>query len=87
MSKQSIERLNRSPLQIPPKPTTIGYVRRSVEDKRNTAQEDLIIQESSLAKAIVRLRNETGTLVRIEGDGGKLDIESFTTIPDSIRQE
>lgn len=53
----------------------------SVEDKRNSAEEDLIALQSSLAKAVVRLRNETGTLVNM-GDGkGELAVESIITLP------
>jgi len=35
MSIQSITELNRAPLQNPSKPTAIGYIRRSIEDKHN----------------------------------------------------
>jgi outer membrane protein len=53
----------------------------SVEDRRNNAQEDLIVQQSALAKAIVRLRNETGSLLRMDGESGVLDIENLVTLP------
>jgi outer membrane protein len=53
----------------------------TVEDKRNSAQEDLITQQSALAKAIVRLRNETGTLLRVDDGRGMLDRESIISIP------
>jgi outer membrane protein TolC len=53
----------------------------TIEDKRNSAQEDLIVQQSALAKAIVRLRNETGTLLRIDDGRGMLDMESIVTLP------
>ena len=53
----------------------------NVEDKRNSAQEDLIAQQSALAKAIVRLRNETGSLLRLEDGDGVLERENLVTIP------
>ena len=53
----------------------------TIEDKRNSAQEDLIVQQSALAKAIVRLRNETGTLLRMDDGRGMLDMESIVTLP------
>ena len=53
----------------------------TVEDKRNSAQEDLIAQQSALAKAIVRLRNETGTLLRLDDGRGMLDRESIISLP------
>jgi outer membrane protein TolC len=53
----------------------------TMEDKRNSAHEDLIVQQSSLAKAIVRLRNETGTLLRVDEGKGILDMESIITLP------
>ena len=53
----------------------------TVEDKRNSAQEDLIVQQSALAKAIVRLRNETGSLVKMVNDRGELEMESIVTLP------
>ena len=55
----------------------------TIEDKRNSSQEDLIVQQSSLAKAIVRLRNETGTLLHIDNGRGMLDMESIITLPEA----
>lgn len=53
----------------------------TIEDKSNTAQEDLIIQQSALAKAIVKLRNETGTLLKMDNETGMVDLEAITTLP------
>lgn len=53
----------------------------SVEDKRNDAREDLVILQSSLAKAIVHLRNETGSLMLMEGGKGILEMERMISLP------
>ncbi|MEL6134054.1 MAG: hypothetical protein AAFR59_11885, partial [Bacteroidota bacterium] len=51
------------------------------QERLTLSQLDYLSAQQEFAFAIVNLRNETGTLIKVDGDNNWTDLATFYTIP------